>query len=76
MPNFVFAKRASIADDDRRCRLREENRFANQPKRFAQKTGFGERRSAPKPVSMKIFSLPKIATQSPRNALSTDIREP
>jgi hypothetical protein len=37
--------------------------------RFVQKTGFGERRCDAKPVTMKIFSLPKTATQSPRNAL-------
>jgi len=36
--------------------------------RFAQKTGFGERRCETKPVSVKIFLLPKFATQSPRNA--------
>jgi hypothetical protein len=40
---------------------------ANQRRRFAQKTAFGECRSDAKPVSMKIFSLPKIATQSPRS---------
>jgi hypothetical protein len=43
---------------------------ANQHRRFARKTGFGERRSDAKPVSMKIFLLPKFATQSPRNPLS------
>jgi hypothetical protein len=51
------------------------NGFANQPRRFAEKSGFGERRCDAKPVSMKIFSLPKTATQSPRNALSTAIDE-
>ncbi|QWG15456.1 hypothetical protein KMZ29_12785 [Bradyrhizobium sediminis] len=51
--------------------LREaENRLANQRRRFARKSGFGERRSGAKPVSMKIFLLPKFATQSPRNPLS------
>jgi hypothetical protein len=43
--------------------------------RFAQKTGFGERRRDAKPVGMKIFLLPKTATQSPRNALSAVLDE-
>jgi hypothetical protein len=43
--------------------------------RFAQKSGFGERRSDAKPVSMKIFSLPKTATQSPRNAILAGVDE-
>jgi hypothetical protein len=30
--------------DETRCGARGENRIANQPRRFAQKTGFGERR--------------------------------
>jgi hypothetical protein len=30
--------------DETRCRARGENRIPNQPRRFAQKTGFGERR--------------------------------
>jgi hypothetical protein len=40
---------------------------ANQGRRFAQKAGFGERRCGAKPLTMKIFLLPKTATQSPRN---------
>jgi hypothetical protein len=36
--------------------------------RFAKKAGFGERRRDAKPVSMKIFLLPNVTTQSPRNA--------
>jgi hypothetical protein len=52
-----------------------EKRFANRFSRFAQKTGFGERRSDAKSPRVKIFSLPKSATQSPRNALSSDMRE-
>jgi hypothetical protein len=47
----------------------DENDAANQRRRFLQKTGFGERRCDAKPVTMKIFSLPKTATQSPRHAL-------
>jgi hypothetical protein len=43
---------------------------ANQPRRFAQKTGFGERRCVIGAGGTKIFSLPKTATQSPRNASS------
>jgi hypothetical protein len=50
----------------------DENRAPNRRRRFAQKTGFGERRCDAKPVSMKIFSLPKTATQSPRDALLID----
>jgi len=42
---------------------------ANQGRRFVQKTGFGERRCGAKPLTMKIFLLPKAATQSPRNVL-------
>jgi hypothetical protein len=38
--------------------------------RFAQKSGFGERRSDAMAPRVKIFSLPKSATQSPRQALS------
>jgi hypothetical protein len=30
--------------EERRCGAPGENRNANQPRRFAQKTGFGERR--------------------------------
>jgi hypothetical protein len=30
--------------DETRCGARAEKRNANQPRRFAQKTGFGERR--------------------------------
>jgi hypothetical protein len=41
--------------------------------RFAQKSGFGERRCGAKAASTKIFSLPKMATQSPRDALSAAI---
>jgi hypothetical protein len=33
-----------IVDDGRRYIARNENRIANQLRRFAQKTGFGERR--------------------------------
>jgi hypothetical protein len=43
--------------------------------RFAQKSGFGERRCDAKSPRMKIFSLPKSATQSPRNAVSSGIDE-
>jgi hypothetical protein len=43
--------------------------------RFAQKTGFGERRRDAKPVSTKIFLLPKTATQSPRKVLLADFGE-
>jgi hypothetical protein len=42
---------------------------ANQLRRFGQKAGFGERRSSAKPLTMKIFLLPKTATQSPRSVL-------
>jgi len=42
---------------------------ANQRRRFAQKAGFGERRCGAKPLTMKIFLLPKTATQSPRGVL-------
>jgi hypothetical protein len=52
-----------------------ENRLANQVRRFARKAGFGDRRPAVKAVSMKIFLLPKSATQSPRNALSSALVE-
>jgi hypothetical protein len=48
---------------------------ANQLWRFAQKSGFGERRCGAKSPRMKIFSLPKTATQSPRNTLSSGIDE-
>jgi hypothetical protein len=42
---------------------------ANQRWRFAQKAGFGERRCGVKPLTVKIFLLPKTATQSPRSVL-------
>ena len=48
-----------------------KNPIANQRLRFSQKTRSGERRCDANSVSAKIFSLPKFATQSPRNALST-----
>jgi hypothetical protein len=48
---------------------------ANQPRRFSQKSGFGERRWGARPVATKIFSLPKIATQSPRNVLFAVVHE-
>jgi hypothetical protein len=61
-------------------RRREWQSIANRTRplrisgaRFSQKSGFGERRSDMKPVSMKIFLLPKTATQSPRNTLSVAI---
>jgi hypothetical protein len=46
-------------------------RPANQRRRFAQKTGFGERRCDVKAARAKIFLLPKIATQSPRRMLAS-----
>jgi hypothetical protein len=49
-----------------RC-IARRNRLANQGRRFAQKAGFGERRCGAKPLTMKIFLLPKTATQSPRS---------
>jgi hypothetical protein len=52
-----------------------KNAPANQLWRFARKSGFGERRCGAKSPRMKIFSLPKSATQSPRQALSSDIGE-
>jgi len=41
--------------------------------RFAQKSGFGERRGDASASRVKIFSLPKFATQSPRNTLQPAI---
>ncbi|MFT4117510.1 hypothetical protein [Bradyrhizobium sp.] len=38
--------------------------------RFAQNGGLNTLRRAFAPLSMKIFSLPKVATQSPRNAFA------
>ena len=49
-----------------RC-IARRNRLANQGRRFVQKSGFGERRCGAKPLTMKIFLLPKSATQSPRS---------
>jgi hypothetical protein len=40
---------------------------ANQGRRFAQNPGFGEPRCGAKSLTMKIFLLPKTATQSPRS---------
>jgi hypothetical protein len=40
--------------------------------RFAQKSGFGGRRRDATASRVKIFSLPKFATQSPRMALSAE----
>jgi hypothetical protein len=66
--------REPIVHHKRRCIARsEQNTLANQPRRFAQKAGFGEWHSDAKPVGMKIFLLPKTATQSPCNALSAGV---
>ena len=62
------AERASIVHHKRQRRRVENDGSRIGRDRFEQKTGFGERRSAAKPPSTKIFLLPKIATQSPRNA--------
>jgi hypothetical protein len=40
-----------------------------------QKPGFGEPRCDALPLTVKIFSLPKTATQSPREQLSGGIGE-
>jgi hypothetical protein len=45
------------------------------PSRFALKSGFDERRCGVKASRAKIFSLPKFATQSPREMLSPDVSE-
>jgi hypothetical protein len=48
---------------------------SNRLSRFVQKPGFGERRCDALPLTVKIFSLPKTATQSPRESLSGGIGE-
>jgi hypothetical protein len=60
---------APLVRRERRCIVRTKIAPRISRTRFAQKAGFGERRCDAKPVTMKIFSLPKTATQSPRNAL-------
>jgi hypothetical protein len=62
-------KRAAIVHHKPALHRETKSQLANQRRRFAQKTGFGERRCDAKPVSTKIFLLPKTATQSPRNGL-------
>jgi len=61
--------------DVRRCIARPKKPPRISFPRFAQKSGFGERRSDAKSLRVKIFPLPKSATQSPREALSVAIDE-
>jgi hypothetical protein len=56
--------------DARAASSRRRSALSNRPRRFAQRTGFGELRCDVLPLTVKIFSLPKTATQSPREALS------
>jgi hypothetical protein len=44
MPDVLFTRRRVMADNDQRRLIADQNGFANQLARFAQKTGFGERR--------------------------------
>jgi hypothetical protein len=53
-----------------------KNGVAESVAAIRSKTGFGERREGAKPLRTKIFSLPKIATQSPRRRLSATIEQP
>jgi len=61
--------RSSIAGGD--ASHEPKSRRESAARDSCKKPVFGERRCDVKPVTMKIFALPKTATQSPRNALLT-----
>jgi len=68
-------ERASIVHRDPKFTIATKSVIPNRWQRFARKFGFGERRRDASAVTVKIFLLPKFATQSPRARLFDGIAE-